>query len=201
MTADSIARLKITLDDTEPQVLRRIDVPLSMRLDRLHLTLQAAMGWTNSHLWEIRARDIGWGPHQLDYGFGDGPLNAAKATLLDVLEDTGVKKLTYLYDFGDGWEHTIRIERILDAAPDGAYPQLIEAKGACPPEDIGGPWGYGEFLEVIADPKHERYAELTEWHDPDFDPAAVEPKAIAAALSVLAKRWSRKPAARKKKAA
>src|SRR5690242_19255324 len=108
------------------------------------------MGWTNSHLYEIRARDVGWGrpgPH-----FGDGPLDASKARLIDLLEDVGTRSLKYLYDFGDGWEHSIRIERITDAIPGMAYPCLIEAAGRCPPEDVGGPWGYRDFLDAIADP-------------------------------------------------
>ena len=104
MTSTSIARLKITLDDVKPAVLRRIEVPLTIRLDRLHLVLQAAMGWTNSHLYEIRARDVGWGVPDPDWG--EGPLDARKARLLDILEDTGAKTLQYLYDFSDGWEHT-----------------------------------------------------------------------------------------------
>ena len=94
-------------------VLRRIEVPLGIRLDRLHLVIQAAMGWTDSHLYEIRAGDVGWGIPDPDWG--DGPLDARKARLVDVLEDVGVKTLKYLYDFGDGWEHTIKIERIADA--------------------------------------------------------------------------------------
>ena len=60
MTA-AVLCLKVTLDDVEPKVLRRIEVPADIKLDRLHLTLQAALGWTNSHLFEIRARDVGWG--------------------------------------------------------------------------------------------------------------------------------------------
>jgi hypothetical protein len=139
MTA--IARLKITLEDVKPQVLRRIDVPLTIRLDRLHIVLQAALGWTNTHLWEIRAGDIGWGPQDED-DFGDGPLDAGKTRLIDVLEDVGAKTLHYFYDFGDGWEHTIKIERLLDPMPGTDYPALLEAKGRCPPEDVGGPFGY-----------------------------------------------------------
>src|SRR6201996_7697681 len=77
MTAVSIAHLRIKLDDVEPAVVRRVEVPLTIRLDRLHLVLQAAMGWTDSHLYEIRARDIGWGVPDPD--FGDGPLDARKA--------------------------------------------------------------------------------------------------------------------------
>jgi hypothetical protein len=115
MTASTIARLKITLDDVKPIVQRRVEVPLTMRLDRLHLVLQAALGWTNSHLYEIRAGDVGWG--MVDPDWGDGPLDAAKARLLDLIEDTGAKTFKYLYDFGDGWEHTVRIERVIDAVP------------------------------------------------------------------------------------
>ena len=139
MSADAIARLKVTLDEVEPPVLRRIEVPLAIRLDRLHSALQAAMGWTDSHLYEIRARDVGWGVPDPDWG--DGPLDARKARLADVLEETGAKTLKYLYDFGDGWEHTIKVERIAEAVPGLAYPRLTEARGRCPPEDVGGPWG------------------------------------------------------------
>jgi hypothetical protein len=203
MSIDSIARLKITLDDVEPQVLRRIEVPLNIRLDRLHLVLQAAMGWTNSHLWEIRVREVGFGPPGMREfaGFQGGPLNAAKATLIDVLENIGAKTLKYLYDFGDGWEHTIKLERILDPAPGVSYPLLIAASGACPPEDIGGVPGYEEFLAAIADPEHERHDEIVEWHGDDFDPSAVDADRINAAFADLAKRWTRKPAVRKSKAA
>ena len=115
MTAAGIAHLKITLDDVAPTVMRRIEVPLSIRLDRLHLVLQAALGWTDSHLYEFRARDTGWGVPDPD--FGDGPLDARRARLLDVLEDMGVRSLKYLYDFGDGWEHTVRLEVTIRRRP------------------------------------------------------------------------------------
>ena len=137
MNAATIARLKITLDNVEPKVLRRIEVPLSIRLDRLHMMLQATLGWTDSHLYELRVGDTGWGIPDPDCG--DGPLDARKATLLAILEDTGAKTLRYLYDFGDGWEHTIEIERLIDIVPGVLYPRLIEAIGRCPPEDVGGP--------------------------------------------------------------
>lgn len=191
MNADSIARLKITLDDVTPAVLRRIEVPLNIRLDRLHLSLQAAMGWSNSHLYEIRARDVGWGEPDPDWG--DGPLDARKARLVDVLEDVGTKTLRYIYDFGDGWEHTIKVERIVPAVPGTAYPCLIEATGRCPPEDVGGPWGYAELIEAIRDPNHERHIELKEWIADDFDPMVVDTDHLAANVAALAKKWSRKP--------
>src|SRR5215475_10822354 len=87
MSAATIARLKITLDDVKPVVLRRVEVPFDIRLDRLHLTLQATMGWTNSHLYEIRAGGVGWStPYP-----GSDFMDARKARLDDVLEDIGTK--------------------------------------------------------------------------------------------------------------
>jgi len=198
MSADDIAHLKVTLDEVKPPVLRRIEVPLAIRLDRLHLALQAAMGWTDSHLYEIRARDVGWGVPDPDWG--GGPLDARKARLVDVVEEIGAKTLKYLYDFGDGWEHTIKIERIAKAVPGIAYPRLTEAKGRCPPENVGGPWGYADFLEAVTDPKHERHAEVAEWIGGTFDPDVVEAEEHAQALAALVKQWSRKTTTSRKRA-
>src|SRR5215471_8791700 len=139
MSAATIARLKITLDHVKPVVLRRVEVPFDIRLDRLHLTIQAAMGWTNSHLYEIRAGGAGWSTPYPDADWASDFMDARKARLDDILEDIGTKTLKYLYDFGDGWEHTIKIERLVDPKPGMLYPSLIEAKGHCPPEDVGGP--------------------------------------------------------------
>ena len=196
MTVASIARLRIKLDDVEPAVVRRVEVPLTIRLDRLHLVLQAAMGWTNSHLYEIRARDVGWG--RPDPYFGDGPLDASKARLVDVLEDVGARSLKYLYDFGDGWEHSVRIERITDAMPGIAYPRLLEAAGRCPPEDVGGPWGYREFLDAIADPNHQEHAERLQWIGGPFDPTNTNVELLAQAVCDLAMKWTRRPSARRR---
>ncbi len=197
MTAAGIAHLKITLDDVAPTVMRRIEVPLSIRLDRLHLVLQAALGWTDSHLYEFRARDTGWGVPDPD--FGDGPLDARRARLLDVLEDMGVRSLKYLYDFGDGWEHTVRLERVTEPIPGTTYPRLIEAAGRCPPEDVGGPPGYAELLDTLANPDHEQHTENLRWVGSHFDPAAVDLERLTRNLNTLAKRWSRPPASRPKR--
>jgi hypothetical protein len=197
MSAATIARLKITLDDVKPTVLRRIEVPFDMRLDRLHLTIQAAMGWTNSHLYEIRAGDVGWSTPLPDADWADDFLDARKARLTDVLAEIGTKTLRYLYDFGDGWEHTIKVECHADPEPGALYPRLIEASGRCPPEDVGGPFGYADLLEAISDPKHERHAELMEWIEGDFDPNVVDSKALAEEVTAVAKRWSRKPAGKR----
>ncbi len=199
MIANSIARLHVTLDDVKPTVQRRVEVPLTIRLDRLHLVLQTAMGWTNSHLYEIRVRDVGWGLPDPD--FGDGPLDAKKARLVDVLEDVGTKTIRYLYDFGDGWEHTVKVERIIDAIPGLIYPVLIGATGRCPPEDVGGSWGYAEFLNALADPAHENHAEMAEWIGETFDPNAVDVEALSGDVAALAKAWIRKPTTKRTRSA
>lgn len=184
--------LKVTLDDVTPTVMRRIEVPFDIRLDRLHLVLQTALGWTNSHLYEFRIDDVGFGIP--DPEWCDGPLDARKATLEKVITDTGAKTFKYLYDFGDGWEHSIKIERILPAMPDLESVNLIEAIGRCPPEDVGGPGGYQEFLEAIVDPGHEHHRELKQWWgSASFDPNTINNHQIEKALHPLAKKWRRKP--------
>jgi len=197
MSVATIARLKITLDAVKPAVLRRIEVPFDIRLDRLHLTIQAAMGWTNSHLYEIRAGDVGWSTLNPEADWPEDFLDARKARLDKVIEDAGTKTLRYIYDFGDGWEHAIKIERLTDPEPDALYPRLIAATGRCPPEDCGGPWGYAEFLDAIRDPAHEQHAELKEWIGGDFDPDHVDSNGLAAHVAMLAKQWARAPAARR----
>jgi hypothetical protein len=197
MSADTIAQLKITLDDVKPAVLRRVEVPFDIRLDRLHLTIQAAMGWTNSHLYEIRAGDVGWSTPYPGADWAGDFLDARKARLGDILEDIGAKTLAYLYDFGDGWEHSIKVERLTDPEPSVLYPRLIAVSGRCPPEDCGGPWGYAEFLDAISNPNHERHAELTEWIGDDFDPDADDAESLTAQVAALAKTWSRKSASKR----
>ena len=150
----SIARLKIILEDVEPRVVRHVDVPLALRLDRLHLVIQAAMPWTNSHLWAFEAEGSTWGDPELGL---DDARPAARSTLQGVLEETGKKSLTYIYDYGDNWEHRISLEGICEPVEGQLYPALVKAEGRCPPEDIGGFPGYERYLEILADPEDEEY--------------------------------------------
>ena len=188
-----IARLRITLDDVTPAVVRLIEVPLSIRLDDLHLVIQVVMGWENYHLYEFRLDDMAWGILDPDGVFtDDDPLPAKKATLADLIAGGNTTAFQYAYDFGDGWEHTVVVEAIADADPGVVYPRLVTAEGQCPPEDVGGPWGYAEYLEAINDPQHERHDEMIEWRGPGFDPSAIDAAAIAKELAALAKRFSRR---------
>ena len=191
-----IARLRIILNDVDPQAMRHIEAPLKVRLDRLHDIIQAAMGWTDTHLYEFRVGDAGWGVPDLD-GFYDGPMDAKKMTLEKLIDQTGTRTIQYIYDFGDDWDHSIRIERVNEAAPGMTYPRLLKATGACPPEDVGGAWGYEEFLEALADPDHEQHEDMVRWSGGDFDAEDAGIDSIIERFDRLARKWA--PRARKPK--
>ena len=190
MSNGTVVRMKITLDDVTPAVSRTLEVPLNIRLDRLHTIIQTAFSWTDSHLWEMSFGQTGFGIPDPEYGF-DGPLDARKATLAQVLADTRRKTFRYLYDFGDAWEHSVKIERISPANPHLTYPLILDAVGMRPPEDCGGPWGYAENLEAFGDPQHEYHEEALETlgdnHDPNAKP---DIPLIEARLETLAKKWA-----------
>ena len=131
----SVVRLHVALEDVEPAVTRRMEVPTSLRLDRLHLVLQAAMPWRNHHLHELEAAGRRWGLPDPDYGPDHGcdeTSPAAKATLADTLAAAGDAPMGHLHDFGNGWRHAIAIEATLPPDPSHLYPRLTEVAGAHP---------------------------------------------------------------------
>ncbi len=79
-------------------------------------------------------------------------------------------KLIYEYDFGDGWEHIVEVQKIEEPKPGVEYPVCLAGKLACPPEDCGGIYGYYHLLEAVDDPDHEEHDDLVEWLGDDFDP-------------------------------
>jgi len=186
----SIVELEVTLEDIEPAVTRTLMVLVDTRLDRLHLILQAAMGWTNSHLYLFEADGVTWGLPDPDFGSDDLP--ASKSTLLDVLEDTGVRTLRYIYDFGDNWEHSIRVGKVTGPVSGELYPRLTKATGRCPPEDVGGFPGYEEFLTAIADTQHPDHDHMKGWCGGAFDPSVPQTDELTFEVLKLAKRWKPK---------
>jgi hypothetical protein len=178
-----IARLKVEIEEVEPAVVRRLEVPLDIRLDQLNVVLQVAIGWQNCHPFEFRHGDTVYG--LVSRETTENPLPAEKATLADLakLGDT----FDYDYVFGDDWQHTLTVEQIVPADPGATYPRLTSAEGRCPPADIGGPEGYETYLRAIADPEHLHHEGMVEWDDPDFDPHVVDTAAITRNIENLAK--------------
>lgn len=177
--------LKITLRGSKPPIWRRFAVPGDFGLDELHETIQIVMGWQNYHLHEFIAADgnrfTAFDPDLDDEDFLEEREDEARFRLCDVVEGVG-SKLRYEYDFGDGWEHVIRVERIEPRQPGVQYPVCLKGRGACPPEDCGGMWGYVELLEALSDPKHERHQELMEWAGGPIDPEAFDCDEVNALL-------------------
>ena len=164
-----IYQIKITLKYSKPNIWRRIEVPSNISFLQLHHCIQEAMGWYNCHLFHFKIKEnIPWQvdiiiamPYDDDFNF-DGDYKADE-TLINKFLKAEKDKLTYEYDFGDGWEHDIVLEKILQAQPDLAYPRLTAGKCACPPEDCGGIGGYYEMVEAINNTKHPDHDDMVEW--------------------------------------
>jgi hypothetical protein len=168
---ERLYQFKITLNESNPPIWRRIQVK-NCTLDKLHEHIQTAMGWTNSHLHQFKINGELYGdPELLDDGFEDFDcVDSTVTKISEIVPKEGDRfAFVYEYDFGDGWDHEILFEGCLRAEKGGRYPRCVEGERSCPPEDVGGVSGYSEFLEALADPKHEQHDEFVEWAGP-FDP-------------------------------
>jgi hypothetical protein len=176
--ARTLFQFKITLKETKPPIWRRIQVR-DCTLDELHEHIQTAMGWTNSHLhrFEIGGKRYGH-PELFEEVFEEfGLIDSTRTRISQIVpKDRKRYRFSYLYDFGDGWEHEVFFEGCPKPQRGQKYPLCVEGDRACPPEDVGGVGGYADFLDALADPRHERHEELLEWagdYAPeDFDAAA-----------------------------
>ncbi len=171
-----VYQLKIALDDIRPPIWRRIQTP-DCDLCQLHRIIQFSMGWDSYHLWEFKIGGEQFGPSEDELGmdtFGMDESQDAGSVRLSDLVKAGYKKFRYTYDFGDGWRHTLTLEKVEESECKLQHPRCIKGKRACPPEDCGGPWDYGTLLEVINDPKHPEHQELSEWVGGSFDPEACD---------------------------
>ncbi|MTH95720.1 plasmid pRiA4b ORF-3 family protein [Roseibium sp. RKSG952] len=184
--SEPVIRLLIELDDIEPRIWRRVDVPAGATLEALHDTIQAVMRWEHAHLWEFQLENRRYGEPMPSFGDLGGRVYKAKGFKLDRLAGLGIKEFSYIYDFGDDWRCTIRVEDHRDGDESTNYPVFVDGERAAPPEDIGGVPGFLEFLDVIADPKHPQHSELLDWVGGEFDPADTNPQDIERDLAMLA---------------
>ena len=166
-----IYQVQISLKGSRPRIWRRLLVPSDTLLSDFHMIIQAAMGWTNSHLHQFvkdqtyytvkMEDDTDWNDYDnIDY----------KGIKISDLLKKEKEGMIYEYDFGDGWEHKIMLEKILPFDEKTKYPVCTAGKMNCPPEDCGGIWGYYNMLEVLQNPEDEEYEDYSEWLGDDFDP-------------------------------
>ena len=164
-------QLKVTLNGAKPPIWIRILVPNDIQLGKLHIVLQVLMGWTNSHLHQFVSGRTFYGIQDDEFSFEMEveDENKYKLNQLLISEKDSFK---YEYDFGDGWEHKIVLEKILPYEKDKQLPRCIKGKRACPPEDCGGIWGYQELLDILKNPEHTEYEDMVEWLGGEFDSEA-----------------------------
>ena len=163
-----IYQLKIGLHGARPPIWRRITVPDHLTLADLHEIIQVAMGWSDSHLHQFQIGGQLFGTKSDDWDTF-AVHDEEKYTLHD-LAHLIEPYFSYTYDFGDDWHHRITVEKSIPAHEGSNHPVLLKGKRACPPENCGGVWGYGQFLEAYLDPDHPEYEAMRDWAGEDFDP-------------------------------
>jgi pRiA4b ORF-3-like protein len=176
-----VFQLKASIAGTKPPVWRRVLVAESTSLLDLHHVLQGAFGWSDYHLHEFEIDGVRYGTDHGD-GWGSPPKSENRARLGSVARQGTV--IEYTYDFGDNWVHRVVVEKVGPADPKVSYPSCIAGKRACPPEDCGGVWGYGELLAAISDPDHPEHESMLEWVGGEFDPEAFDPAGFAVGRGV-----------------
>ena len=165
--AQNIFQIQISLNGFTPKIWRRIQLKSDTLLPDLHDIIQITMGWRNSHLHQFIKNKEYYGDSSLDDDFDVIDYRKIKLSTMLKKEKDSMK---YEYDFGDSWEHTLLLEKILPVDSNTKYPICLAGKMHCPPEDCGGVWGYADLLEILKDPKHEDYEDNIEWLGDDFDP-------------------------------
>ncbi|MCW8930494.1 MAG: plasmid pRiA4b ORF-3 family protein [Gammaproteobacteria bacterium] len=182
-------QIKVVLSHISPPIWRRVAIDSRVQLSDLHDVIQVAMGWTDSHMHQFIDRNGVMYTEPFDSEFTPSldqkNINESEVLLNEVLKSEK-DWIKYEYDFGDGWEHKIILEKILPHQKNQFPMVCIKGKRACPPEDCGGPWGYQHLLEQLASPEDEdEYIELMEWLGGDFDPEFFELKEINRVLEEL----------------
>lgn len=178
-----VYQFKITLEDISPEIWRRILVPPDYTFWDLHVAIQDAMGWHDSHLHVFRIRrkharnfvEIGI-PYEDSYE-EDTILPGWQVEILTFFNDLGIAA-EYEYDFGDSWKHLVLLEGYMVREKGVKYPCCIGGERACPPEDCGGVSGYYHLLEIMSDPTHEEYEEMIEWLGRKYDPEDFNPQRV-----------------------
>ncbi len=167
-----IFQIQIALMGFKPKIWRRILIPSNLLMSDLHKIIQTTMGWTNSHLHQFAKNKTFYSTTPDDDIWGDMDEVDYKKRKIRISEllNTEKDKINYEYDFGDGWEHTVILEKILPLDKNIKYPICLTGKMNCPPEDCGGIWGYSNMLEILKQPDHEEYESTIEWLGEDYDP-------------------------------
>jgi hypothetical protein len=186
--SNKIARIRIELEHIAPLIWRRVDVSLTTNLRALHEIIQAVMPWENYHLYQFAAGERVYGEPDPEDAVWGRKIYQAKGMRLGTLVDRGITELLYTYDFGDDWQHRVIVEDILDAKPGTDYPIFIDGGRTAPPEDVGGPPGFMDFVEAMAKPRHPQRKDLVRWYGGPFNPVDFGADRIAESIRSIAQK-------------
>jgi hypothetical protein len=177
----AIFQLRVTLRDIEPAIWRSVQVAEDTKLQRLHQILQLLFNWEGYHLHDFIVGRRVYSVPDADDAFNERKVIDEKTVPLNRIVDRVGDRFEYVYDFGDDWKHDVLLEAILLPSPGAFYPQCIAGERNGPPEDAGGPGGYGDYLDALADPHHQEHRNMLAWRGA-FDPEAFSTKAVNASL-------------------
>jgi len=166
-----VYQLKVQLKGARPPIWRRFLVSNTVSLEDFHHTLQIVMGWTNSHLHQFMVGNERYGitDPDIDMDWDDDLKNEIEFKVKDIMKKEG-DSILYEYDFGDSWEHKVTLEKILPYSSEQVLPFCVKGRRGCPPEDVGGVCGYGDFLEKWNDESDPEHYEIKEWAGEYFYP-------------------------------
>jgi hypothetical protein len=165
-------QLHIELRGSKPKIWRRVLVPETITLAKLHAVIQAVFGWSGGHLHEFNVGEERFGTPDPEYDEPGSVRNERTTRLASALG--AARTMSYVYDFGDNWQHRIKVEKTLIPDPELKLPLCVGGANATPPDDCGGIYGYYDFVEAVSDPNHPEHADMTEWIGRPWDPAAFD---------------------------
>jgi Plasmid pRiA4b ORF-3-like protein len=166
-----VVHAEVHIVDIEPAISRTLELPMDLNLAQLHEVLQAAFGWTDSHLHQFNIGGLTYSAPEYDEGSSSRrTFEASEVRLADFsfVYNTPIL-IFYEYDFGDNWKHAVS----LASKPSEAgikYPRCINGSRAGPPEDVGGSFGYADFLVAWRDPLNDRHKNMRRWVGRRYDP-------------------------------
>ena len=164
-------QLKIQIKNSHPPIWRRVVVPSGITFEELAEILNIAMGWMGCHMHCFEFSRLGISVEmksdELDFfaDVDDESLDEMETVIDTLLEEQN--DFTYVYDFGDDWEHKVTVETVIDDY-EYSYAKVLKYKGETPYEDCGGIYGYYEMQDILNNPKHPQYREIKEWVGDEF---------------------------------
>lgn len=179
-------QFRISLDNTSPEIWRRIQVSSEMDLMEFHLAIQLSMGWTNSHLYEFTIDGKNYQtPYEEVIVFEENKfIDSGSVTLKELLQQPG-QQFSYLYDFGDSWQHTVVFEKFEPLTKRMDDPVCMDGENCCPPEDCGGLRGFYEMLTDLKSGDKKKINEYTKWLGKKFDPGFFDKDAVNKELTKI----------------